>query len=164
MKDFFEQHQPRRILYYALYMLLVLITQNMLFTQLRPLGVCPLIFPAVAVAVGMFEGVTWGTIFSLILGIFADMAFVESTVMFTITLPALAFTAGFVSQFFINRRFFAYMGAALVGLLITGVIQMLKVAAADGISSVMITTVVLQTLWSLPFAAFVYLPPAKWIE
>ena len=68
--------------------------------------------PAAVVAVGMFEGASWGAIFGLVLGIFADMDYVENTVMFTLLLPALAFFAGFVSQFFINRRFFAYMGAA----------------------------------------------------
>ncbi len=123
-----------------------------------------MIFPAVAVAVGMFEGVTWGTLFSLILGVFADLAYVESTVLFTLLMPSLAFFAGFVSQFFINRRFFAYMGAAFVGLSITAAAQLLRVATAEGLAGVMINTAVLQVLWSLPFAAVVYFPPAKWIE
>ena len=147
-------------------MFLALITQNMLLTQLRPLGVCPLVLPAVAVAVGMFEGATFGSVFSLIMGIFADMAFRENTVMFTILFPSLAFAAGFVAQFFINRLFFAYMGAALIGFLVTGAVQMLHTVAVDeGLwSPLMLVTVLLQTLWSLPFAVPAYYPPAKWIE
>ena len=164
MKEIFEKINIKRIVQYWLFMFLSLVAQNMLFTQLRPLGVCPLVLPAVAVAVGMFEGAIWGAVFSLIMGIFADMAFIENTIAFTVLFPALSFATGFVAQFFINRRFFAYMGAALIGLLVTGVVQMLKTAAMDVWAASMISTVLLQTLWSLPFAALAYFPAAEWIE
>ena len=119
----------KRVLRYALYMFLSLLAQTMVLNRVRILGVCPMMLPAVAVAAGMFEGATWGSVFSLIMGIFADMAFIENTVTFTVLFPALAFVSGFVSQFFINRRFFAFMGAALGALLITGIVQMLRTAA-----------------------------------
>ncbi len=150
-----------KVLRYAVYMLVVLIMQNILFTQLRILGVCPMFLPAVAVAMGMFEGATWGPVFSLILGIFADMAFVENTVFFALLFPAISFTAAFVANFFINRRFFAYMSTAALGLLITGGAQLMKTAASDTFSVVMVTTVLLQSLWSLPFAVLAYFPPAR---
>lgn len=164
IKEFFSPKNIKRLLKYALYMFLALITQNMLFTQIRPLGVCPMVLPAVAVAVGMFEGATFGAVFSLILGFFADMAFIENTTTFTILFPALAFASGFVAQFFINRRFFAYMGAAFVALLVTGIVQMLKTSAMDAFAPVMLVTVFLQTLWSMPPAVLAYYPPAEWIE
>lgn len=164
MRELFAKINVKRLLKYALYMFLSLVAQNMLFTQIRLFGVCPMVLPAVAVAVGMFEGATWGAVFSLIMGIFADMAFIENTVTFTILFPALSFAAGFVSQFYINRRFFAFMGVTLAALLITGVVQMLKTAAMDVWAGSMITTVLLQTLWSLPPAVLAYFPPAEWIE
>lgn len=164
MRELFAKINVKRLLKYALYMFLSLVAQNMLFTQIRLFGVCPMVLPAVAVAVGMFEGATWGAVFSLIMGIFADMAFIENTVTFTILFPALSFAAGFVSQFYINRRFFAFMGVTLAALLVTGVVQMLKTAAMDVWAGSMITTVLLQTLWSLPPAVLAYFPPAEWIE
>ena len=151
-------------MWYAVFLLLTLVLQNMVFPRIRPLGVCPMVLPAAVVAVGMFEGASWGAIFGLVLSIFADMDYVENTVMFTLLLPALAFFAGFVSQFFINRRFFAYMGAAFAACLITAAVQMVGTAASDGWSASMLVTVALQTLWSLPPAVLVYFPPAKWIE
>ncbi len=160
-KDILEKINFGKVSRYALYLIVVLILQNILFTQMRLLGVCPLVLPAVAVAMGMFEGATWGAVFSLIMGIFADMAFIENTIFFTLLFPALSFLAGFVSNYYINRRFFAYMGAAAGGLLITAAAQILKTSAMDTFSSVMITTGLLQTLWSLPFAALVYYPPSR---
>jgi len=164
LKEIFSKINVKRVLSYALYMFLALVAQNMLFTQFRLFGTCPMVLPAVAVAVGMFQGATWGSIFALVMGIFADMSYVENTVTFTLIFPALAFAAGLISQFFINRRFFAFMGAALAGLFVTALVQMLKTLAADGFSMAMVGTVLLQTLWSLPPAALAYFPPAKWIE
>ena len=160
-KDILEKINFGKVSRYALYLIVVLILQNILFTQMRLLGVCPLVLPAVAVAMGMFEGATWGAVFSLVMGIFADMAFIENTIFFTLLFPALSFLAGFVSNYYINRRFFAYMGAVAGGLLITAAAQILKTSAMDTFSPVMITTGLLQTLWSLPFAALVYYPPSR---
>ena len=138
--------------------------QNMLFTQLRPLGICPMWLPAVAASVGMFAGPAGGVAFGLILGIFADMAFTETTVLFTILFPVIAFGTAFVSQFFINRRFFAFLLLALGAELITAMIQMLATLVGDAWSTELIKTALIQTAWSMPFAALAYIPPAKWIK
>ena len=163
-RNILDKINVRRVLQYALYLFLALVTQNMLLTQLRIAGVCPMVLPAVAVAVGMFEGPVWGALISLILGIFADLAFVETRVLFTLLFPALAFATNFVSQFFINRRFFAYMGAAALGLLATGFVQMIHILVIDSFAASMLPTVLLQTLWSLPFAVLAYLPVRRWIR
>ena len=152
----------KRVLRIALYIFLSLLVQTMLLSRTRIAGICPYALPAAAVALGMFEGPVAGGLYSLVLGYFADMAFVENTVLFTVLFPALAFMTGFVSRFFINRRFFAFMGAALGGLLLTALGQMLHTSTMDGFAAAMIPTAVLQTLWSLPLAALAYVFPARW--
>lgn len=152
----------KQVLKNALYIFLCLLVQTMLLSRFRIAGICPYALPAAAVALGMFEGPIGGALYSLVLGYFADMAFVENTVLFTLLFPALAFAAGFIAQFFINRRFFAYMGAALLGLAITALGQMLHTSTMDGFSGAMLSTVLLQTLWSLPLAALAYIFPARW--
>ena len=154
----------KKILRFALYLFLALLGQNMLLNRLRILDVCPLVLPAVAVAVGMFEGAGWGCVLALILGVFADMGFVENSVTFTLLFPLLAFGSAFISEFFINRRFFAFMGAALLALAITAVVQMLLVAVKDSFSLVMLRTAFLQTLWSLPLCPLAYYPAAHMIR
>ncbi len=160
-KDFLEKINIGKLILYTAYLVLALIFQNTLFTKMRLAGICPLVLPAVAVAMGMFEGATWGPLFSLVLGIFADMGFVENRVFFTLLFPALSFAAAFIANYYVNRRFFAYMTVATLGLLLTGVGQALKVAASDSFSMLMVKTIVGQTLWSLPFAVPAYFPPAR---
>ena len=152
----------KMVLRNALYLFLCLLVQTMLLSRFRIAGICPYALPAAAVALGMFEGPIGGVLYSLVLGYFADMAFVENTVLFTLLFPALAFAAGFIAQFFINRRFFAYMGAALLGLAVTALGQMLHTSTMDGFSGAMLSTALLQTLWSLPLAALAYIFPARW--
>ena len=162
MGEFLEKIDLNRILRYALFMLLTLMTQNMVLSHIRPLDVCPLVLPAAAAAVGMFEGATFGPVFSLIMGYLADMSFVENRIFFLLLLPVLSLMAAFVSQFFINRRFFAFMGLALLSLLITSALQIVKTMANDSWSTQLLLVGIFQTLWSLPFSALAYFLPAKW--
>ena len=162
MKELLEKVNVNKILRYVLFLFLTLMAQNMVFSHIRPMNVCPLALPAVAAALGMFEGATWGPLFSLLMGYFADMSFVENRVFFLILLPVLSLLSAFISQFFINRRFFAFMGLALLALLITALLQMLKTLAGDAWSLEMLKVALLQTLFSLPAAALAYPLPAKW--
>ena len=162
MSDFLEKIDLNKVLRYVLLMFLTLMAQNMVFSHIRPFGVCPMVLPAMAAAVGMFEGATWGPLLSMVMGYFADMSFVEHRVFFLLVLPAVSMLSAFLSQFFINRRFFAFMGVALLSLLVTGTLQMLKTLAGDSWSTDMLTVLALQTLLSLPVAALAYPLPAKW--
>ena len=162
MNDFIEKINFRKYLRYGLFVFLTLTAQNMVLGSIRIMGVCPTVLPAAAAAMGMFEGATFGPIFSLVMGLFADMAYVENKIFFTLLLPALSLGSAFISQFFINRRFFAFMGVSLIVLLICGTLQMLKTLAADAFSVDMISVTVVQALWSLPFSALTYFMPARW--
>ena len=162
MKELLEKIDFNRGLRYLLFLFLTLTAQNMVLSHIHPLDVCPLILPAAAAAAGMFEGAVFGPVFSLLMGYFADMSFVENTVFFLLLLPLLSLLSAFVSQFFINRRFFAFMGISAVALLITGALQALKTLAGDMWSAELLRVAALQTLWSLPPSALAYFLPAKW--
>ena len=162
MKDLLEKIDLNKVLRYLLFMFLTLMAQNMVLSHIRPFGVAPLVLPAVAAAVGMFEGATWGPLLSLLMGYFADMSFVENRVFFLVLLPSLSLMSAFISQFFINRRFFAFMGLAFLASLITALLQMLKTLAGDAWGMEMLKVALLQTLFSMPFAALAYPLPAKW--
>ncbi len=159
-----ERVNIKKVLQYALFLFLALICQTMLFSKAKILGAYPMVLPAVAVSVGMFLPVGWGCVFSLVMGFFADMAYVETVFTYTVLFPALSFGAGFLAQFFINRSFFSFMGAAFLGLLLTGLVQLFRTAAADAFAFSMISTVLLQTLWSMPPAILAYYPPNRWIR
>ena len=163
-KDFLTPRRIKRILWYAVYMLVVLIVQDMVLTQIRPLGVCAFIPPAAAAAVGMFEGAIPGVVFGLVLGIFTDMFTPGTVIAYTLLFPLIAFGVGFISQFFLNRRFMGFMLSALAALLLTAFVQVLVTALGSGGALSAIGTAILHTLWSLPVSVLCYFPPAKWIE
>ena len=162
MKELLEKVNVHKILRYALFVFLTLMAQNMVFGRLRLFGVSPMILPAAAAALGMFEGATWGPVICLFMGYFADMSFVENSIFFLLLLPLLSLLSAFVSQFFINRRFFAFMGLALLSLLITSALQIVKTMANDSWSTQLLLVGIFQTLWSLPFSALAYFLPARW--
>lgn len=152
-----------RFLKYLLYLFLMLVLQTMVITHFRPAGICAFVLPAAVVGVGMFEGAVWGTLFGLALGLLSDMFFVGSSFTYALVFPVLAFFAGFMAQFFMTRKFPAYIVLCVAALLITGGVQMLVTAVNDVWSVSMIRVVLLQTLWSIPVAALLYLPPAWWL-
>lgn len=162
MKELLAKTNVRRIVRYAVYMFVVLLIQDMIFPELRILGVCPMILPAAVVAVALFEGVTFGVVFALIMGLFADMAFIESTTTFTLVLPIMAFAAGFLTRFFLNKTFVAYLAAGTAAIIVMGIVQSLRIITAEGLSMVLLTTFILQTLWSIPLAMPLYIHPARW--
>lgn len=148
---------------YFLLILFTLLIQNILFPHITILKVRPLIIPAAAVAVGMFEGGTTGAIFGLFLGFFADMSFAENTVLFMVLMAGIGFAAGFVSDFVINRSFVPFMATALAALLLTALFQMIRPWISNSSAGAVLLTGLLQTLWSLPFSALFY-PLVRWMS
>ena len=162
MRDFFQQTIIKKILRYVLYGFLALVMQNMLLTQLRIGGICPMVLPAAVAAVGMFEGLEFGVFFGLIVGIFADMAFVENTILFTILFPTIGFFSAFVSKYFINKRFVAFMVLALAASIVTAILQMIVVLIGDTWSAEYLKTAFYQIVISIPFSALAFPLPDAW--
>ena len=163
-KDFLTPRRLRRVLWYGVYMLVVLIVQDMVLTHIRPGGVCAFIPPAAVTAVAMFEGAIPGVVFALVMGIFTDMFTPGTLITYTLLFPFIAFCVGILAQFFVNRRFLGFMLLALAALVLTALTQTTIIALKSAGSFSAIGTAILQTLWSLPFSALVYFPPARWIE
>lgn len=162
LKEKFREFSFAGLFRYVIFMFVLLLVQDIVITHFRIFGVCAFIPPAACVAAGMFVGSVPGAIFSLILGFFSDMNFPENTVMFTILFPTLAFFSGFVADFFVNRRFFAYMCLSVAALFFTALVQAFGAFAGDGISLAAFPVVVFQTLLSLPFAVPIFYFTHKW--
>lgn len=157
--SFINKEKLRRAALYALYMLLVLLFQDMVFSHLRIAGVRPLFTPAAVVAAGMFEGGVWGAVFGLAMGIFSDINFMENTAMFTLLFPVFGFFSGALTQFLATKRFVAYVPVAILSLFITAFVQMLGIWLKDSSASwYFLRTAILQALWSIPLALPLYFP------
>ena len=85
-------------------------------------------------------------------GILSDLFFGSQSVLFTVLFPVMGFIAGFLGDFYLNKRLFTYciMGAA--ALFLAAFAQMFSLLFYEGQSSAALwVTALLQTLWSLPF-------------
>ena len=73
--DLINKDKVHRVLWCALYMAVTLLLQNTVFAHIALFGVHAMFVPAVVVAVGVFEGGTWGAVFGLIAGYFGAMGY-----------------------------------------------------------------------------------------
>lgn len=150
------------VLRYAVYMLLVMLLQNVLFSRISILGAKGFIIPAAAVAAGIYLGGVRGAVFGIFLGLFTDMAFSETTVLFTLLFPLIGFGAGFASEFYINKSFFAFMIFSTAAILLCGMVQLIH-AMLGGATEILpgLLTVLMQTVLSVPPVMLLYLPFRK---
>lgn len=157
--DLVDLNKLRRGVLYALFLLVVLMVQNMALSHVAILGVRPMILPVAVVAVALFEGGVWGGVFGLCAGLLTDMNFAETAVLFTIVFTVIGFLTGMLAQFVLNRRFFSYLFISLAALILTAFCQMFQLLVFQGADPVrLLITAGLQTLWSLPFCIPVYFP------
>lgn len=154
-----EWKKLRVILEYAVYMMLVMLLQSLLFSKISILGAKGFIIPAAAVATGIYLGGVRGAVFGIFLGLFTDMSFPETTVLFTVLFPMIGFGAGLASEFYINKSFFAFMIFSTAAILLTGLVQLAAALISGGTEIVAgLVTVLLQTLLSIPPVMLLYLP------
>ena len=164
LREYFTRERLRKIIFYALYIFIALVVQEIVLSGLKLGGCYVFVLPCVAVALGMFEGAFWGSMVALVLGLFTDLMYPETVIMYMILFPSIAFGVGFLVNYFLNRSFLAYMGAAFVCLVITGLVQGLKVLMTDGWTIEVFITVLIQTLISFPTAVLCYFPPKRFRE
>lgn len=149
----------RVFLEYAVYLLLAMLLQGLLFSRLSIFGVKGFVLPAAVVAAGMFLGGVRGAVFGICLGLVTDMGYTESTFMYTVLFALIGFGAGFASEFYINKSFFVFMVMGVIAVLLSGLVQYLSAAIFGGAELLQgIVTVLLQTALSIPPIALLYLP------
>ena len=154
-----EWKKLRVILEYAVYMMLVMLLQSLLFSKISIFGAKGFIIPAAAVAAGIYLGGVRGAVFGIFLGLFTDMSFPETPVLFTVLCPMIGFGAGLASEFYINKSFFAFMIFSTAAILLTGLVQLAAALISGGTEIVAgLVTVLLQTLLSILPVMLLYLP------
>lgn len=149
----------RVFLEYAVYLLITMLLQGLLFSRLSIFGVKGFVLPAAAVAAGMFLGGVRGAVFGICLGLVTDMSYTESTFMYTMVFALIGFGAGFASEFYINKSFVVFMVLGVIAVLLTGLVQLLNAVIFNGAELVPgLLTVLLQTAFSVLPIALLYLP------
>ena len=104
----------RVFLEYAVYLLLAMLLQGLLFSRLSIFGVKGFVLPAAVVAAGMYLGGMRGAAFGICLGLVTDMSYTESSFMYTIVFALIGFGAGFASEFYINKSFLVFMVMSVI--------------------------------------------------
>ena len=149
----------RVFLEYAVYLLLAMLLQGLLFSRLSIFGVKGFVLPAAVVAAGMYLGGVRGAVFGICLGLVTDMSYTESSFMYTIVFALIGFGAGFASEFYINKSFLVFMVMSVIAVMLSGLAQYLAAVIFGGAELVQgIVTVLLQTALSIPPMALLYLP------
>lgn len=149
----------RVFLEYAVYLLLAMLLQGLLFSRLSIFGVKGLVLPAAAVAAGMFLGGVRGAVFGICLGVLTDLSFTDSTFMYTVLFALIGFGAGFASEFYINKSFFVFMVMGIAAVLLTGLVQLLNAVIFGGAEILQgLITMLLQTALSILPVMLLYLP------
>lgn len=147
----------RKALWYLFCVIITISLQDLLFSRIEILGVHALFVPVIVISIGVFEGAVWGAALGLITGYFCDMGLVDNTALFMVLFAVMGFAAGFLTEFVINRRFFSFFLLAVVALFVTAVCQIvpLWIFKSTPLGD-LLPTVLLQTLWSAPFAVPAY--------
>ena len=105
--DLINKEKIHRVLWCALYMAVTVALQTTVFAHIALFGVHAMFVPAVVVAVGMFEGGTWGAVFGLVTGYFCAMGYPETGLLFAaMALGQSVFSLPFaVPYYYISRAF-----------------------------------------------------------
>ena len=95
--DLINKEKIHRVLWCALYMAVTVALQTTVFAHIALFGVHAMFVPAVVVAVGIFEGGTWGAVFGLVTGYFCAMGYPETGLLFAVLFALIGFGAALLS-------------------------------------------------------------------
>lgn len=155
--DLINLHKIRRILLYALCLLLALLLQQTVLSRVSLLGVKAMILPVLLTAVGLFEGGWWGGLFGLAAGVVCDVTSSDTRLLYTLLYALIGFLAGYLGEELINRRFVSYMVLAALSLLLSAAVRVLPMWIYWGAPlPALLRTGALEAAWSLPFAVPAY--------
>ena len=169
--DLIDLSKLRRAIVYGALLAVVFILQDLILSQAALFGVKPLLVPAVAAGVGLFEGGVWGGFVGLAAGYFTDMG-TQNVVLFTVLMPLVGFFAGVLGKYMFHRGFMSYVVLALLALALTAFCQMFRFLFLSGEDARAFLSVylpgreywpvlrmgLLQTLFSLVWSLPLYFP------
>lgn len=151
--------QIRGFLYYALYLVVAMLLQSLLFSRIEILGAKGFILPAAVTAAAIQLGGVKGAVFGMCMGLLTDFSFSDSTVLYTVVFTLIGFGVGFASEFYLNKSFFAFLLFGTAAVLLTGLLQFAAAFVLHGAGLFAgLWTVLLQTVLSIPPAMLLWLP------
>ena len=157
--DLIDLSKLRRAIVYALVLVVVFIVQDLLAARIPLWGVRPMLIPAAVVAIGLFEGGSWGGFIGLAAGYFFDFGYIEQTVLFTIFLTVIGFFSGALGKYLLYKGFVSYMALVLAAMILITAAQMFSfLFFTDTNAWAVWRTGLIQILWSLPWAVPIYFP------
>lgn len=157
--DLIDLSKLRRAIVYALVLVVVFIVQDLLAARIPLWGVRPMLIPAAVVAIGLFEGGSWGGFIGLAAGYFFDFGYIEQTVLFTIFLTVIGFFSGALGKYLLYKGFVSYMALVLAAMILITAAQMFSfLFFTDTNAWAVWRTGIVQILWSLPWAVPIYFP------
>lgn len=148
---------PVKILYYAVFLLIVYVLQTALFSRIPVFGVKPMIFPLVAVCAAMFEGSLKGGLLGLAAGMLCDISYHQPCVQFTLLLAITALFVGVLSDTVLAKGFPTYLIVGIASLFICTFAQVAGFLIHHGIAiPYILKPALIQVAYSAVFLIPVY--------
>lgn len=158
--DLINLSRLRHTIVYALLFAALFVFQNLLLSRVTILGVHAMIIPAAVIAIGLFDGGSWGGFMGLAAGYFCDLGYIESTCFFAVMLSLAGFFSGVLGKYLLHKGFVSFLALTAAALLIITICQMFPFLFFAGTLSLwpVWRTGLVQVLWSLPWCMLVYFP------
>lgn len=147
-------------LLYGLAALVCCAVQGLALQRLVLFGVFPFLYPAVAAVLSTLEGPVAGTAFSLVLGIFCDLALPGPIpCLYTLIFPLAGLVSALIAQGWIKAGPLCALTASAFALVLTDLFQalVLVMQRRDGVLPFALELTAKETALTLPFVIPVFL-------